>query len=68
MDLYLGFRNYSGEVTTVGANAVTTVTRIEDNGNGPREVEVSRTTVAGAKRTADVEDFQIVMAGAMIKF
>jgi hypothetical protein len=64
MDLYLGFRNYSGEVTTVGANTVTTET--ERNGTVVTEVERERTT--GSKKTFDVEDFQIVMAGAMIKF
>jgi hypothetical protein len=68
MDLYVGFRNYSADVSAVGANRTTTVTRIEDNGNGPREVEVSRTTVAGAKKTLDVEDFQAVMAGGIIRF
>jgi hypothetical protein len=41
MDLYIGFRNYSGEVTLEGA--------------------------AGTFET-DIEDFQVVMAGGLIKF
>jgi hypothetical protein len=65
MDVYLGFRNYSGEVTTVGANTVTTVTTTNNSGP-PTRVVTSSTT--GVRRTADVEDFQIVMTGAIIRF
>jgi predicted porin len=58
MDLYLGFRNYSGEVELVSSRLVT----VTDTNNNAvtRRVTVSK--------DVDVEDFQIVMAGGIIRF
>ena len=64
---YIGFRNYSADVTSISAN--TTVTRVEtNNGTTPPTVETTTTRTAGKRRTVDVEDFQAVMAGGIIRF
>jgi hypothetical protein len=58
MDLYLGFRNYEAEVSLV-SNVITTTT---DNNN-------NNTTTSVIKRSqANIEDFQAVMAGGIIRF
>jgi hypothetical protein len=58
MDLYIGFRNYSGDVT-LAANVITTV----NNNNG------TTSTVSTIKRReVDVEDFQALMTGGIIRF
>jgi hypothetical protein len=54
MDLYLGFRNYGGEVELVSSREVT----LPDN---------TRRRVT-ASREVEVEDFQVVMAGGIIRF
>jgi hypothetical protein len=68
MDLYLGFRNYSGEVTTVGANTVIKTTEKNNNSNPPTDVVTFSNSTTGSRKTFDVEDFQVVMAGGIIRF
>jgi hypothetical protein len=57
MNLYIGFRNYEAEVSLV-SNVITTST---DNNN-------TTTTSVTKRRQAELEDFQAVMAGGMIRF
>ena len=58
MDLYIGFRNYEADASLI-ANVLTTV----NNNNG------TSTTVSTIKRReAELEDFQAVMAGGIIRF
>jgi hypothetical protein len=72
MDLYIGFRNYSAEVTSVSADRTTKVFRIDTDANGGKtEVDITpvgTVTARGQRRTLDVEDFQAVMAGGIIRF